>query len=112
MKNKFFGLYCGYSQEDIIEIIEEVKKNKTSSIMDNYILRKTKGGYVMEDKWEAEAPKELRGDIEKIVLDALSIEYLGKESRFSSLQELTEYMVREEESDMEAYLRNEEEWEY
>lgn len=112
MKNKkFFGLYCGYSQEDIKEMIKNIEMNETS-LMDNYILREIEGEYIMEDKWEAEPPRILQGSEEKIVLDAVALECLGKESRFQSLQELTEYMVREEEADMEAYLRNEEEWEY
>ena len=113
MKNQeFFGLYCGYSQEDIKEIVEDIHKRGTTALMDNYTIREMKGKYVMEDKWEVEPPKILNGGIEKIVIDALSLEFTNKKSNFQNLKELTDYMVSEEEQDMEEYLRNEEEWEY
>lgn len=113
MKNqRFFGLYCGYSQDDIQEMIVEIKRAGITALMDNYVLRKHHDIIVMEDKWEAEPPKRLHGEVEKMVLDAVSIEYLNKRSRFHSVSELINYMISEEEADMEEYLRNEEEWEY
>lgn len=66
----------------------------------------------MEDKWEAEAPRILQGDIDKVVLDAISIECLNKKSRFKTFDELINYMMKEEEQDMESYIRHEMEWEY
>ena len=113
MKNKrFYGLYCGYSQEDIKEIINNIQRDGITSLMDNYVLKSHHDDIVMEDKWESESPRRLHGEIDKMVIDAISIEYINKPSRFQSLKKLTDYMVREEEADMEEYLRNEEEWEY
>lgn len=110
---KFFGLYCGYSQEDILEIKKEIQNEGYSYLMDNYILRQQNNRrIIMEDKWEAEPPKILQGEVEKVILDAVALEYLGRKSRFKNIKALIDYMVREEEADMEEYLRNEEEWEY
>lgn len=109
---KFFGLYCGYSQEDIKQMISEIKRDDLTSLMDNYVLKKHHDYIVMEDKWEAEPPKILQGEVEKVILDAVALEYLGRKSRFKNMKALIDYMVREEEADMEEYLRNEEEWEY
>lgn len=113
MNQEFLGLYCGYSQEDIQEMTIDIHKRGITSLMDNYIIRKIKDQiFIMEDKWEAELPKELHGDIEKIVLDAVALECLGEKSQFKNLQELTDYMVREEEQDLESYIMHENEWEY
>lgn len=112
MSKQFYGLYCGYSQDDIREMVMDIHKRGNTFLMDNYIIRKVEDQIFMEDKWETEPPKELHRDIEKAVLDAITLEYLNKRSRFESLDDLTDYMVREEEADMEEYLRNEEEWEY
>lgn len=113
MNKKFYSLYCGYGQDDIENMIKEVHKGGYTSLMDNYIIKKIENQiFVMEDKWEAEPPKILQGEVEKVILDAVALEYLGRKSRFKNMKALIDYMVREEETDMEEYLRNEEEWEY
>lgn len=112
-KMKFYTLYCGYDQEDIKQMMEELRNKQSTFLMDNYIVKKVNNkSYIMEDKWETEPYKELHGNVEKIILDAISIECLNKKSRFQSLKDLTDYMVRQEKEDMEEYLRHEEEWEY
>ena len=112
MSKKFYGLYCGYSQEDILKMIQEIQNKGITLMMDNYIIRVIDDSHIMEDKWEAEPPKILHGGVEKVVLDAVSIEYLNKRSRFHSVSSLIDYMISEEEADMEEYLQHEEEWEY
>lgn len=110
--SEFYGLYCGYSQEDIKNMVENIHKGGYTSLMDNYTIRKIEYQYVMEDKWEAEPPRILQGSKEKIVLDAICIEYTNEKSKFQSLAELIDYMVEEEKQDMESYIRHEMEWEY
>lgn len=112
MSKRFYGLCYGYTQEDIIEMIKELKRDGVTHLLDNYIVKEIHDGYVMEDKWEAEPPKKLHGGIDKIIIDAISIECINKKSRFKTFEDLTDYMVREEMQDMEEYLRHEEEWEY
>lgn len=109
---KFYGLYCGYSQSDIEQMKFEVQRAGITALMDNYVLRKKSTSYIMEDKWEAEPPRILQGSEEKIVLDAICIEYTNEKSKFQSFAKLLDYMVEEEKQDMESYIRHEMEWEY